>query len=441
MVKYTCGRCGHTFEQKQHLERHITRKIPCNDLNSLITNIVDLKIDKKLKNEKLKNEQLKTKHSKGQYFTTNEYLKNCVWSLIENDPKIILEPSMGQGDLIDYIKVKNESVVFDMYEIDNTIQILKSINPDQIKYGDFLTTKINTTYDTIVGNPPYVKTKTGNLYIDFITKCYHLLNDNGELIFIVPSDFIKLTSSTSIINTMMDNGTFTHIICPNDESLFKNASIDVIIFRYCKNLSLPKLVFVNDIKKFLINTNGILTFSDNDQKNMSKISEYFDIHVGMVTGRESVFKNSTYGNIELLNDKNIVDKYILLNNFPTSDNSLNTYMLSHKDNLINRKIKKFSEKNWFEWGALRNYNTIKNKLGDNCIYVNNLTRKNEICFEGNVQYFGGRLLIMIPKSNINIQKMVEYMNSDIFRNNYIYAGRFKIGHKQLCNSLFDPHFS
>ena len=36
-------------------------------------------------------------HGKGQYFTTNEYLKECVFSLIKNDPNLILEPSMGQG--------------------------------------------------------------------------------------------------------------------------------------------------------------------------------------------------------------------------------------------------------------------------------------------------------------------------------------------------------
>ena len=71
MVKYTCKRCGHIFDQKQHLERHINRKKPCNNLNDLIANIVDLKID-----EKIKNDQLITKHNKGQYFTTNIYLKN-----------------------------------------------------------------------------------------------------------------------------------------------------------------------------------------------------------------------------------------------------------------------------------------------------------------------------------------------------------------------------
>ena len=59
---------------------------------------------------------------------------------------------------------------------------------------------------------------------------------------------------------MMEEGTFTHIIHPNKENLFKEANIDVIIFRCCKDTSLPKKCLVNDQEKYLINTNGIITF-------------------------------------------------------------------------------------------------------------------------------------------------------------------------------------
>ena len=123
-------------------------------------------------------------------------------------------------------------------------------------------------------------------------------------------------------------------------------------------------------------------------------------------------------------------------------------MLSHKSDLISRKIRKFSEKNWFEWGALRNRETIKTKLDRKCIYVSNITRAQNICFQGSVEYFGGGLIIMIPKEEItvntnkkiqiNLEKMTHYMNSESFKSNYMYSGRFKIGHKQLCNCLFEP---
>ena len=135
-----------------------------------------------------------------------------------------------------------------MYEIDKNIKILNTIDKKNIIFGDFLEKKIIKKYDTIIGNPPYVKTSKGNLYIDFIEKCYNLLNDIGELIFIIPSDFFKLTSSSKLLNTMFENGSFTHIYHPHNENLFENASIDVIIFRYCKNKKLDKTVLYNDEK-------------------------------------------------------------------------------------------------------------------------------------------------------------------------------------------------
>jgi len=377
-------------------------------------------------------------HGKGQYFTKNIFLKSSLYKLILNNPSTILEPSIGRGDLVEYINSMNNNIKFDMYEIDNTIKLLSSINKDNINYGDFLEYEIENKYDTIIGNPPYVKTKKDcNLYIKFIEKSYKLLNTNGELIFIVPSDFIKLTSSSKIINKMMKDGTFTHIIHPHNETLFENANIDVIIFRYCKNNSLSNKILVNNDEKYLINSNGILTFSDKEQNNMKLFSEYFDIYVGIVSGKEEVFKNTKYGNIEVLNDKNKVNKYILIDKFPCNNNEINEYMVSNKSTLINRKIRKFTEKNWYEWGALRNYKTITNNIGKECIYINNITRKDEVCFKDKVQYFGGGLIIMIPKKKINIDKIVKYINSITFKTNYMYSGRFKIGHRQLTNCLFN----
>jgi adenine-specific DNA-methyltransferase len=376
------------------------------------------------------------KYNNGQYFTSNEYLKENVYKLIRNNSNIILEPSMGRGDLVDYI-MKRKDIKFDLYEIDKTIKLLDTINKNNVIYGDFLKLSINKKYDTIIGNPPYIRTKKGNLYLDFIEKCYELLNNNGELIFIVPSDFLKLTSSKYIINKMIKNGTFTDIIHPNIETLFKNAYIDIIIFRYCKNNNLSNEIIVNNEKKYLINTDGILTFLNINNNNNLKFSDYFNIYVGMVSGKENVFKNEKLGNINILNGKNNINKYILIKKYPTNNEELNKYLLLHKNELINRKIRKFNNNNWFEWGALRNYKIITENIGKKCIYIYNMSRQRNICFKGTVQYFGGNLLIMIPKKNIDINKIIKYINSDDFKNNYLYSGRFKIGHKQLCNALFN----
>ena len=375
------------------------------------------------------------KHSKGQYFTTNEMLKHNVYELIQNDPDIILEPSIGQGDLVDFVKRK-KNVDFHCYEIDENIKLLDGISY-RVVYGDFLEQSIDTKYKTIIGNPPYVKTKTGNLYVDFTRRCFELLEENGELVFIVPSDFIKITSANRLISEMLCHGTFTHIIKPNDEKLFTNASIDIIIFRYCKDKNLPHKTLINNIELNLINTSGILTFSSDILTNQVKLEEYFDIFVGMVSGKESVFKNSQFGNIEILNGNGKNDKYIMLNKFPSSNDELNRYLNTHKEELISRRIKKFTETNWWDWGAKRNINNIIKNYGKQCIYVTILSRKKDIAFTGTVQYFGGGLIQLIPKVNVDLDKMVNYFNSAEFQKNYLYSGRIKLGHKQLCNSLIE----
>lgn len=375
------------------------------------------------------------KYLKGQYFTTNDTLKTAVYDLIKNDPQTILEPSVGHGDLVEFVRSKKQ-VDFDCYEIDDSLELLETART-HVTYCDFLKQPIDRQYTTIIGNPPYVKTKYGNLYRDFIKKCFGLLEENGELIFIVPSDFIKLTSSCKLINEMLQHGTFTHITHPNNEKLFSDASIDVIVFRYCKNKYLPYKTLVNGFEKFLINTSGILTFTETPYEEVIKLDTYFDVSVGMVSGKESVFKNDQFGNIELLNGKGKTEKYIMLDDFPTLNQDLDEYMNQHKSQLINRKIKKFTENNWWDWGAKRNINKIKDSSEQQCIYLSTLSRKKEIAFVGKVQYFGGGLLLLIPKRPLNLDRVVEYLNSDNFKRNYLYSGRFKIGHKQLCNCLVD----
>ena len=36
---------------------------------------------------------------------------------------------------------------------------------------------------------------------------------------------------------------------------------------------------------------------------------------------------------------------------------------------------------------------------------------------------------------MDLKKVVSYLNSEKFKKNFTYAGRFKIGHRQLSNSL------
>ena len=381
------------------------------------------------------NKTNKNKQSLGQYFTTNIELKEIVYKFILNNPMHILEPSIGQGDLVTFITKKLINVTFDMYEIDTKIKILDNIDKNNIIYGDFMNQKITKTYKTIIGNPPYVKTKKRNLYIDFIEKCYNLLDDDGELIFIIPSDFFKLTSASKLLNTMMINGSFTHIYHPHNEKLFDGANIDIIIFRYNKNNSIIKKVLYNDELKYIINSDGLITFNDININNNIMFKDYFDIYVGIVNGNEKIYKNANLGNIEVLNGENKVSKYIYIDKFPCENEQVNEYLLEHKKELLERGIKKFNENNWFEWGAPRNIKTINKNIGKDCIYIYNLIRakNNNISFVDKVRYFGGGLIMLLPKKDCNLNNIVAYLNSDAFKDNFIFSGRFKIGHRQISN--------
>lgn len=372
----------------------------------------------------------------GQYFTVSDELQTFVFDHVKNKSSLLLEPSFGAGHLLKRFKEYDENYPMACYEIDNTISPVVSFNQFQnVVYADFTTQSITQKFKTIIGNPPYVKQKSGNLYIKFIELCYDCLDENGELIFIVPSDFIKLTSASSILQTMTSNGSFTHFLFPNNERLFEGASIDVVVFRYEKGV-VNRTTNVNGKEMICNVTNGIITFGDSIVSGET-IEDKFHVYVGLVSGRDEIYRNPL-GNIDLLIDKEKTDKYIFPETFPTDNPDVNTYLLSHKTRLLERKIRKFSEHNWFEWGAPRNLSSMRTHRDKQCIYIRNVTRNKEVAFLGKVQYFGGTLLCLVPKVEMDeteLKNIIAHINSPQFQKDYLYSGRFKIGHRQISNAI------
>lgn len=372
----------------------------------------------------------------GQYFTISDSLQNFVFDKVKHKSSLLLEPSFGAGHLLKKFKEFDENYPMICYELDAKVKPVINFNEHQRPiYGDFTRQLITDKFKTIVGNPPYVKRKSGNLYIKFIELCYDLLEDDGELIFIVPSDFIKLTSASTLIDTMTNHGSFTDFLFPHNEKLFEGASIDVVVFRYEKGVRSKKSI-VNEKEVFCNVNKGIITFSDYEVSG-SPIDSRFNVYVGLVSGRDAIYR-VPFGNIAVLNDKDRVEKYIFTETFPTKNTQIDTHLQTHKKELLERKIKKFSESNWFEWGAPRNVSSIQKFWGKSCIYVRNMTRNRVVAFAGHVQYFGGSLLCLIPKiatSDSELQKVIQYLNSNTFQNDYIYSGRFKIGHKQISTAI------
>lgn len=382
-----------------------------------------------------------TNKALGQYMTIAEELQQFVATHIRNTGPL-LEPSFGQGHLLKKILELQPNRPMLCCELDKTLKPVVAFNEYQtIVYGDFLKHDFGTRrFKTIVGNPPYVKQREGNLYLAFIEKCYNLLSEeDGELIFIVPSDFIRLTSAAKLITKMYGAGRFTDWFFPHNEHLFEGASIDVVVFRFQKQLpSEPhNHTIVNGEPMFCNMRNGILTFCATPTTTGEPISDKFHVYVGMVSGKEEVYR-VPFGNTQVRTDKDTIQAYIFTTSFPTESPEINAHLLAHKTALLERKIRTFTEDNWFEWGAPRNLTAMTQAEGQSCIYVRNLTRKSEVAFRGTVQKFGGALLCLIPKtamSQSQLDQVVKYLNSDEWKKDYIFSGRFKIGHKQLSNVL------
>jgi len=376
-----------------------------------------------------------SKKELGQYFTTSQMLQSFVFDKVKHKSSCLLEPSFGAGHLLKRFKEYDDNYPMVCCELDESVEPVVSFNARQtLIYGDFTQEKLGAKFKTIVGNPPYVKQKSGNLYIRFIELCYDLLHDDGEMIFIVPSDFIKLTSAASIIDKMTQNGSFTDFLFPHNEKLFEGASVDVVVFRYEKGCVSSKTA-VNG-KEVHCNVNkGIITFSDNLISG-HPVESAFDVHVGLVSGKDDVYR-VPFGNIDVLTDKGSIAKYVFAETFPTTNAQIDAHLLAHKEALMSRRIKKFSESTWFEWGAPRNITSIRAAWGRPCIYVKNMTRSKEVAFVGTVQYFGGTLICIIPKPDTHpkLHDIAGYLNSVAFQTNYMYSGRFKIGHKQLSSAI------
>lgn len=378
------------------------------------------------------------KKSLGQYFTISEELQQFVFEKVKHKSSILLEPSFGAGHLLTKFKKYNENYPMICYEIDKAIKPVLTFNSFQtVHYKDFTKDRLTQKFKTIIGNPPYVKQRTGNLYIRFIEICYEYLEEGGELIFIVPSDFIKLTSAAPIIDKMTQNGSFTDFFFPHNEKLFEGASIDVLVFRYEKGLQDNK-VMVNGEELFCNVNKGIITFSSESITTGHIINDMFNVYVGLVSGRDEIYR-VPFGNMDILCDKDRAERFIFTEKFPTGNAQLDAHLMANKTELLGRKIKTFTEKNWFEWGAPRNISSIRTHWDKPCIYIRNMTRKKEVAFCGKVQFFGGSLLCLVPtKSDMTeegLQKIVEYMNTSSFQKDYMYAGRFKIGHKQVSNAI------
>lgn len=363
-----------------------------------------------------------TKENMGQFYTP-DYIVQSMIDLIENDG-IILEPSCGPGAFLKFLPESAIGIELDPKTANSKALIMDFFDYDQ-------------KVDTIIGNPPYVRNQEinvltkkklsldfdnrSNLYLFFIDHSIDLLNDNGELIFIVPRDFIKSTSSLKLNEKLYTLGGFTFWKEFGDEKIFDDATPNVVIFRWVKGIkhTIPVSFY-----------NGYLSFGEQNnvkEKNKIYLNTLFDIYVGGASGANAIFIEEN-GNIDLVVSDTKRTNKTKKAHYVTEPTK---YLEKYKEELLARKIKTFNENNWWEWGRkIRFINKSK-------IYVNNKTRDMKPFFTHESGWFDGSILALIPKDDnpYDIDTLINILNNNNWEEQgFLVGGRLIFGQRSLSNA-------
>lgn len=365
----------------------------------------------------------------GQVFTPQNVVAQML-TLRKNNGNV-LEPSCGNGAFFNNI---SNCVGI---EIDSTHCPQNALNMDFFDYS------IDNKFDTIIGNPPYVRyqdinsttkeklksslfDERSNLYLFFIEKCLNHLTNNGELIFITPRDFLKATSSIKLNQYLFSLGTITDIIDLGDSRVFKGFNPNCIIFRFEKGNFSRK----TNLHKEFVCSNGQLLFTDNNYP--FAFSDIFFVKVGAVSGNDKIFESEEYGN----------EDFVCSFTYKTGKtrrmifNKQNDYLLQHKGELLQRKIKHFDETNWWQWGRIH---YISNKKR---IYVNTKTRNKKPFFTHPCNNYDGSILAIFPKyQDADINRLCSTLNDVNWEElGFVCDGRYLFSQKSLQNTLLPESF-
>lgn len=382
----------------------------------------------------------------GQVFTPSSVV-NAMLALRKNDGRV-LEPSCGNGAFSSCLP---GCVAI---EIDNAHAPEGSLNIDFFAFSE------SEQFDTIIGNPPYVRyqdirpeTKTliksnifdlrSNLYLFFIEKSIRHLRDGGELIFITPRDFMKTTSSVRLNKWLYAHGTITHAIELGDAKVFSTAVPNCLIWRYekgCIDRPVRYLEIGNKDNldlclgspqwedRVFLETAGHLMFSrDLHALHMSDVAS---VKVGAVSGADEIYADEKLGNLEFVCSGTIktgrTRRMIWVGKRDGPPDSL----LPHKQRLISRGIRPFDETNWWQWG--RGYPISDAPR----VYVNGKTRQSKPFFLHDCKNFDGAILAIFPHNhNVDLKLFCEALNEIKWdQMGFVCDGRFLFSQRSLENA-------
>lgn len=315
----------------------------------------------------------------------------------------VLEPSCGNGA---FARVIPGCVA---------VELDQRVAPPGALVQDFFTYPEARKFDTIIGNPPYVRFRDilpqtrryldmthfdgrSNLFLFFIEKCIRHLNPGGELIFIVPRDFIKLTAARLLNTWLFEQGTITDFVETGDSVIFGPFVPNCAIFRFEKG-RMDRHMSDGDHVFSLVD--GQLMFLRNDY--CVPLRELFEVKVGAVSGADQIFTHPQ-GNMDFVCSRTATDGQTRRMYFNVQDE----YLLQYKKKLLARRVKHFDEGNWWKWGRQHHISTAPR------IYVNSKTRRASPFFTHPCQNYDGSILALFPRQpHLNIERAIAMLNTAV----------------------------
>ncbi len=373
----------------------------------------------------------------GQVFTPANVV-DFMLDLCRNSGRI-LEPSAGDGAFFSRLQQRQVNCV--------GIEIDRRVAPAGARVEDFFDYPLSEQFDSIIGNPPYVRFQDvaadtckklksdlfdgrSNLFLFFIEKCIRHLKPGGELVFIVPREFIKLTAAKKLNAWLYAQGSITHFYETGDVRVFGGHTPNCAIFRFEKGRRDRRM---EDGRRFT-EVDGQLMFLRDDYK--VRFADVFTVKVGAVSGADHIY-NHPAGNMEFVYSKTVDSGETRRMLYGIKHPHLD----KHKDELLGRRVRTFDESNWWQWG--RAFPISEHPR----IYVNGRTRKAEPFFLHDCNSFDGSVLALFTKNQrIARRDLIEcamMLNKEVDWQElgFVCDGRFIFTQRSLQTCLLPDKFS
>lgn len=341
----------------------------------------------------------------GQVFTPPAVVE-AMCALVRNSGRV-LEPACGDGAFLQH------------FPRALGIEIDPRHAPPQARVMDFFALAEREKFATIIGNPPYVRyhdiapqTRAlhrrsvldgrANLYLLFIEKCLRHLAPGGELIFITPRDFLKATSAAPLNRLLYAAGTITDLIELGDARLFAGATPNCAIWRFERdNLTratrYAELGIANGLAglrslswqpRHFRDSAGQLLFPREEYG--LQLADIAFVKVGAVSGADDLYASEQYGTRDFVYSATVASGRTRRMLWCAPDAPPPAVLQPHKQRLLARAVRTFTEENWWHWG--RGYHQSANAR----VYVNAKTRRARPFFVHPCAHYDGSVLAIFP---------------------------------------------